>query len=85
MTDIEFQILDELYFLQTFGYLTKAIDHTEAELKSGLESLLRKGWIRCYKSPSEEIDFYTSSFDSEYWSYYFLASKTGLLAHNSRD
>jgi len=85
MTDIEFQILDELYFLQSYSYLTKTVGISEAELKTGLKSLLQKGWIRCYKTPSEEIEFPNRHFDSEYWSYYYLASKTGLLAHNSND
>ncbi|MDZ7608926.1 MAG: hypothetical protein U5K79_25890 [Cyclobacteriaceae bacterium] len=85
MTDIEFQILDELYFLQSYSYLTKAIDFSDAQLSEGLRSLLKKGWIRCYRTPSEEIDFSNRDFDTEYWSYYYLASKAGLLAHNSND
>jgi hypothetical protein len=85
MTDLEFQILDELYFLQSYSYLTKAIDVSEIQIREGLKSLLIKGWVRCYRTPSDEIDFSNHDFETEYWSYYYLASKAGLLAHNSTE
>lgn len=85
MTDIEFQILDELYFLQSYSYLAKAVGLSDDQLRAGLMSLLQKGWARCYKSPSEEVDFTLHDFDKQFRNYFYLASKAGLLAHNSSD
>jgi len=83
MTDIEFQILDELYFMQPYSHLVKNIGLTDSSLSAGLLSLLEKGWVRCYTSPNEEVDFRHCDYRNNYWSLYFLASKKGLIAHNS--
>ncbi len=83
MTDIEFQILDELYFLQPYTYLAKTLGLTDSELSAGILALLQKGWVRSYVSPTEEVDFHHIDFKNNYWSFYYLASKKGLLAHNS--
>lgn len=83
MTDIEFQILDEVYFLQPYSYLAKTLVLTDSELSAGLLSLLEKGWVRCYISPNEEVDYRHCDYKDNYWSLYFLASKKGLVAHNS--
>jgi len=83
MTEIEFDVLDELYFLQSYEYLVKTLKMDDAKLKPTLISLLEKGWVKCYRTPNDEIEFDNSEFESEYWNYHYLASKAGLLAHNS--
>ena len=83
MTDLEFNVLDELYFLQSYGYLSKTLELTDEELKKALSSLLKKGWVRCYSSPSDELGSDSLEIESEYWNYHYLATKAGLLAHNS--
>lgn len=30
----------------------------------------------------EELDFEPGKFENDFWNYYYLASKEGLLAHN---
>lgn len=85
MTDEEFDVLDELYFLQPFNYLLEELELSEEVLKETLKLLLTKKWIRCYKDTSDEI-FKTEDLDFEhqYQKYHYLASKEGLLAHNGR-
>lgn len=83
MTNIEFDVLDELYFLQSYKYLSKTLDFSDEQLKSTLRSLLEKGWLKCYKLPTDEIAFESVEFEKDYMNYYYLASKAGLLAHNS--
>lgn len=83
MSDIEFDVLDELYFLQSYQALEKQLNLPPLELKQALENLLAKGWVRCYKHPDNEVDYQPESFQQEYSNYYYLASKAGLLAHNS--
>ena len=83
MTDKEFDVLDELYFLQSFDALVKSVDMSENELKDILHYLIEKGWLRCYINPNDEIAFDELKFQKYYNKYYYLASKEGLLAHNS--
>ena len=83
MSDIEFDILDELYFVTSFGQLALALDMDEKMLKNSLEGLLKKGWIECLISPEDETPVRPAHFEREYRNYYYLATKAGLLAHNS--
>jgi hypothetical protein len=83
MSDIEFDVMDELYFLQSYQALEKQLNLPALELRKVLESLLAKGWVRCYKDPDIEVDYDPESYQQEYRNYYYLASKAGLLAHNS--
>jgi len=83
MTDIEFDVLDNLYFMQSYKYLSDTLDVSDEVLKEILHTLLERGWLRCYSSPTQEIKFESSVFENDYWNYQYLASKAGLLAHNS--
>ena len=83
MTNVEFDVLDELYFLLSYKVLVKTLDMNEDVLKSTLGNLLKRGWVKCYISPTEEIEFNIINFKKEYWNYHYLATKAGLMAHNS--
>jgi DNA-binding MarR family transcriptional regulator len=83
MTNAEFDVLDELYFLQAYKELVETLKMSDSELKSILENLLKRGWIKCYLSPLEEKELDISDLEKEYWNYHYLATKAGLLAHNS--
>lgn len=83
MTTIEFDVLDELYFLQSYDFLIKTLKLTDEPLREVLRELLKKGWLKCYSSPIEELTFESSEFERDYQNYHYLATKAGLLAHNS--
>lgn len=83
MTDDEFDVLDELYFLQSYAYLKIETRISEQKLKAILADLLEKGWVKLYSSPIEQVEFEQSDFDAHFANYYYLASKAGLMAHNS--
>ena len=84
MTNTEFEVLDELYFVQSFEALQQVLSMPESELKNILHGLLKKGWIKCFKSLAEELRAEETHFENEFKDYYYLATKAGLLAHNSR-
>ena len=84
MTDLEFDILDELYFVTSFHELEKSTDKGEAEILFVLKTLLEKGWIKCFKDVTEEITATEKDFSNNYKNYQYLATKAGLLAHNGR-
>ena len=83
MTDLEFEILDELYFVQTFDALLDSININEDELKHSLSQLIKKGWVKCMNSLTEEVLADIPEFEDRYKNYFYLATKAGLLAHNS--
>lgn len=82
MTDGEFDLLDELYFVQPFGYLHESLGWTERMLLETLQSAYNKGYIKCLYSPDEEV---FESFDmfEKGRNLYFLATKKGLMEHNA--
>jgi len=84
MTDLEFDVLDELYFVVPFTHLQEELDMDDTTLKEVLRSLLDKGWVKCFLSASEEAVNSEMDFENKYKDYYYLASKQGLLAHNGR-
>lgn len=84
MTDKEFDVLDELYFLTSFDDLFKNCNLTAEELKEILESLLQKGWVKCLKNKDEEIPDHELDFENCFKEYDYLATKSGLFAHNSQ-
>jgi len=84
MTDLEFEILDEIYFVESFENLQEKLNITEEELKGTLRKMIEKGWVKCFANQYTEVIFDTHSFEEKYRIYHYLATKEGLLAHNSR-
>ncbi len=85
MTDLEFDVLDELYFVQTFATLREALldDMEEATLVSVLYDLAQKGWVKCLR-PNKDEPIHQEALDikRDYQQYCYLATKAGLMAHN---
>ena len=85
MTDTEFDILDELYFVSSFSDLVQKTGQPPAELERNLRSLLEQDLIRSYwPDPDTELAYEESSFAAIVRDSFFLASKEGLLQHNTR-
>jgi len=84
MSDEEFDVMDELYFVQPFSYLTETLAMETEQLKQVLRSLLQKGYIKCFFNMNDEVFEEQLNFESDFENYHYLASKKGLLAHNGR-
>lgn len=84
MSEAEFDILDELYFVISFEELQEKVQMEEEVLKLELGNLIRKGWVRVLEKKSDNSVEDLHSFNKNYKFYNYLASKEGLLAHNSR-
>jgi hypothetical protein len=84
MTDTEFDVLDELYFVQSYGALHGQLQISEEALRETLVQLARKGWVKVLRSHDDEAEPEEAYRAESYANYYFLATKAGLLAHNSR-
>ncbi|MCC5921822.1 MAG: transporter [Cyclobacteriaceae bacterium] len=84
MTDLEFDVLDELYFVQSFDDLKQKLIIKEDTLRATLHVLVKKGWVKCLDKQEREILDEGRGFSDNYLSYRFLATKAGLMAHNTR-
>lgn len=82
MTDAEFDLLDELYFVQPFSYLLECLRWPEEKLLETLHSAYKKGYIKCLYSPDEEV-FESCDLFEKGRVLYFLATKKGLMEHNA--
>ena len=82
MTDQEFDVLDELYFVQPFDFLVSELELDNEEIKTTLRGLLDKKYVKCFSSIDQEVFDQELDFDNKYAEYYYLATKAGLLAHN---
>lgn len=84
MTDIEFVILDELYFMVDYDSIHKSTKLEENILENCLENLVKKEWIAIFKNDnSAELIYDNVTFQDNFKSYYYLATKKGLFEHNS--
>lgn len=84
MDDLEFQVIDELYFVTPYDELEGAVDIDKNELNNTLHLLIEKHWVRVYVDNNIEIEGEEINFESEYMKYSYLATKAGLFAHNGR-
>ncbi|MBC3542303.1 hypothetical protein ACFSC6_13980 [Rufibacter sediminis] len=85
MTDQEFDILDELYFVTSFEELQKELGLPEEELREALRGLISMNYIKClFPDQDTEVPFDPDHFAREGHQYFFLATKEGLLTHNSK-
>ena len=84
MSDAEFDVMDELYFVQPYSYLIEELDMPNSDLIEALKSLIEKGWVKCLYNMNDEVFKDKLDFDNEFQDYYYLATKLGLLAHNGR-
>ena len=81
MTEDEFDLIDELYFVISYQELKSQIGWEENQLNQILKSLFDRGWVRLFEDPD-------GTSDCEEWpdkldGLFYLASKAGLKAHNS--
>jgi hypothetical protein len=84
MSELEFEVLDELYFIISFEALFKNVACSQEQLVSCLQDLLDKGWIKLVE-PLESEQLTPESFNivEDPFRYHYLATKEGLKAHNS--
>lgn len=82
MSEREFDLLDELYFVQDYEFIKISLGWEDEVLFATLNSLYQAGMIKCLTGPDTErfdaVDLY-----SEGKNLFYLATKKGLMAHNS--
>lgn len=86
LTVAEFRLMDELYFVTTYRQLLQQLAMEEAEIQAALTSLLNKGFV-IQMHYSDSMKDYLKLEQPEFSSIErsaFVASRQGLMVHNSR-
>lgn len=83
MTNDEFDLMDELYFVQPYSELKGLLGWADERLLNTLASLYQKTYVKCFETPDQEI-FDQADVMGNGLNMYYLATKKGLLAHNTR-
>ena len=81
MTELEFDVLDELYFVSSFNQLAEACELEQTDLINTLEVLYQKEWIKVLQTVDDEAQE-PLHLQERFSTYYYLATKKGLHAHN---
>ncbi len=82
MNNQEIDLLDELYFVQSYGEVKNALDWKDEQLQKHLFSLNQKEYIKILTNHDEEYDGSMELNAIPWHKLYFLATKKGLLEHN---
>lgn len=82
MTDLEFDILDELYFTVSFNYLLETLGIDAILLTEMLSSMAEKGWVKGIVLDTDEEIMLSEIKD--FATVHFVATKKGLMLHNTR-
>jgi hypothetical protein len=85
LTDLEYRILDELYFISSYQTLVENLSEEKENIRQAIENMLVNGWIIQIKYEHENEKKLEMPDFSALEQSYFVASKKGLLIHNSRN
>lgn len=86
LNDIEWQILDSLYFVEPFDKIVEEVNAPETIIADNLKQLIHKRYVVALVWSEEKKDYIkTYMYNTDNMrEYHYLATKEGLLAHNSR-
>ena len=84
MNEVEYDIMDQLYFVTSFADVKEQTGFDDAVISSVLWNFMNKGWVKCFDGPEKEVEVEDDDFRRNFAKYHYLASKQGLLAHNVR-
>jgi hypothetical protein len=82
MTELEFEVLDHLYFIKHSSELLDFSTIERDKLLDVLSDLCNKKWIRVFEGQKELLTIEPNQIREKFESLSFVVTKAGLLAHN---
>jgi len=84
MSDLQFQILDAIYFVEPLQNILDEVDFPRPVVLDEMKNMIDKGWVQVMQMDEVANDYVrTNIYDSDnLQEYQFLATKEGLLRHN---
>ena len=85
LSDLEMDLLDEIYFVTSFHEITEELEKEPVLIKKALDKLIRIGYIYQMSYDETKNDFEKNDTPDYIFmeKYSYLASKRGLFAHNT--
>ena len=86
LTDIQFRILDALYFVEPFETLVAEVAASPAIVGAELKELIARRWVQVMAFDAKAQDYVPTFFHDadNMHAYQYLATRDGLLKHNGR-
>lgn len=84
LNDVQFDILDALYFVEPYERVLADVSHPEPIVRRELLTMIKKGWVQVLRFDEAKGDYIrTHMMDVDNMQEFaFLATKEGLLRHN---
>lgn len=84
LTDLQFQILDSIYFVESFTHILEEAGEPVPVVIDELRTMIDRGWVQVMEFDPRKGDYTrTAFFDTDQMDrYHYLATKEGLLRHN---
>ena len=86
LSELEYEVLGALYFVEPFVHILEECNAPEPVVADVLKSLIQRKWVTPMKFDEQQQEYVRSFiYDTDNMrAYHYLATKEGLLAHNSR-
>ena len=86
LTEIEYDILNTVYFVETFDKILEEVDYTANIVADSVKFLIRMKYISPMKLDPKTKDYVRSfMYDSDNMrAYRYIITREGLEAHNTR-
>ncbi|MES2778714.1 MAG: hypothetical protein V4651_02350 [Bacteroidota bacterium] len=86
LSDIEYDILNAIYFVEPFQNILDECRAPEKIVADVLKQLIAKKYVSPMQFDAEKQEFIRTYFydSDDMRAYHYLATKDGLLAHNTR-
>ena len=84
LTDLQFQILDSIYFVESFEHIVEEAEQPVPIVVDELRTMIDRGWVQVMVFDDGKEDYVrTAIYDADNMqNYHYLATKNGLLKHN---
>jgi hypothetical protein len=86
LSDLQFAILDSLYFVEPFDKILEEAGYPENLVGAELRQMISRRWVQPMRFDKELNDFVRSNIHDvdDMRAFSYLATKEGLLRHNGR-
>ena len=86
LTDLQFSILDVLYFVEPFDKILEEVREPENLVAAELRQLISARWVQPMQFDPRFQDYVRSSLHDtdDLRAYHYLATREGLLMHSGR-
>lgn len=86
LTDLQFDILDCLYFVEPFDRIVEEVREPAAIVGAEIKEMIARKWVQPMQYDEQAGDYMPTFFHDadDMRAYHYLATKKGLMLHNGR-